>query len=56
VFVASARTSDGLYLGERGSNRFPSELLDAAESGIEDLWDYLRTTSPPTDEEEVEEA
>ena len=48
AFVSAAGIDDGLYLGERGSNRFPSELLDAAESGIEELWEYLRTNDPPS--------
>ena len=56
VFVSSLTANEGLHLGERGSNRFPSELLDAAESDIEDLWEYLRSNDPPTDEQEVEEA
>jgi hypothetical protein len=42
-------TGSGLSLSP--GNSFPPGLLAAAEKGIEELWDYLRTNQPPGEQD-----
>ncbi|MEM7342371.1 MAG: leucine-rich repeat domain-containing protein, partial [Actinomycetota bacterium] len=51
VSVSPTRLAEVLSIG--GANRFPVDLLGAAENGIDALWNYLKTNNPPADEDPV---